>query len=328
MKGELIVKRFLSFITFLILFITFACLISAENLDVSSNATFDQGISNVLINQLSEKDFNDLQNEDLYLKNTPFESVENEPVLKIYTDLFMWHSSKDLNEILSLADQLDYIHYAILNKNIMLTKGIYSDRVYIGTSPISINLNYINDIKKITSDFTILGKKLKILNIYCFDEYSSHFGASVYYVTDNGTYIKHYKTEYSSGVWFEEEEYNKYSTDYYNYISSYEYNHGADGTLVGGGLSFIDYLTTKTDWESSQESTENQGDSTNSENKQENPSNNAQNETPIEQNNGAKKHEINGKIIACAVICITFACVAVASAGAVTAILLVKKRKR
>lgn len=327
MKGELIVKKILSLITFLILFISFACLISAENLDISSSTTINRDISNIIINQLSEKDYNDLQNEDLYTKNSQFVSIENEPVLKIYTDLFMWHSSKDLNEILLLADQLDYVHYAMLNKNIMLTKGVYNDRVYISTSP-NIDLNYINDIKKITTDFTIFGKKLQILNIYCFDEYASHFGASVYYVTDNGTYIVHYENKKASGVWFKEEVYNKYLTDYYEYISSYEFNHGADGTLTGGCLSFIYYLETQTDWKGFQESTENQDEPTIDENNKENSSNDIQNETPIEQNNGNEKHETNERIIACAAICIAFACIVALSAGAVTATILVKKRKR
>lgn len=320
LRKENIMKKMLTLIITLYLLCMFVISIYAGELNQQSNLTIDQNISNVLINQLSSNDLIDLKNSELYETDYVLISIDNEPIIKIYNEIYWDRSNASLNEVLLYAEQATAFDYVALNQNIRLRKIISNEVVSIGYSSEKSSINYIDDIKEITSDFEIHGKRCQILNIYCFDGFSSHQGASIYFITKQGIYIKYYENKYSNGIWLKEEEYKKYSDEYYHYLISKENNFNENGEAINGGnLSFIDFLTDHTDWSSQLD---------NDESNKENPPNDTQNETLIEQNNGNKKQQVNGKIIAFAVICIAFGCIAVVSVGTITAIIIIKKRKR
>lgn len=213
-----------------------------------SNASANESISNILKNQLSTDDLNDLKNDDLYgLAKNPI-SIDNEPIIKIYNVVYWEFSNMNLDEILLIAEQAKTFDYVALNQDVRLRKIISTDNISIGISSEQSSLNYVDDIRKITSDFEILNKQCKILNIYCFDGFTSLQGASVYFVTDQGIYIRYYENKHSEGVWFEEKQYKKYASDYYEYISSPENNYNEFGEPINGGnMSFVSYINSLSD---------------------------------------------------------------------------------
>ena len=222
-------KKFLLTVILLIVFCVFSITINAESLTQSSNVTVNQSISNIFLNQLSSDDLTDLKNSNLYESGGVSISIDNEPIMKIYNEIYWECSDTNLNELLFVAEQSNVFDYVALNENVRLRKIISKERISIGISSEKSSLNYINDIKEMSSNLEIFGRKCKILNIYCFDGFTSYHGASIYFVTDQGTYIKYYESKHSKGIWFEEEQYKKYANEYHNYLISPEYNYNENG---------------------------------------------------------------------------------------------------
>jgi len=224
-------------------FCFFTTTISAEHLTQSSNVTISQSVSNIFSSQLSSEDLTSLKDASLYESGHVPISIDNQPIMKIYNEIYWACSNTNLNEILLYAEQSNVFDYVAFNENVRLRKIVSKELISIGFSPEKSSLNYTNDIKEMSSNFEIFGRQCQILNIYCFDGFSSHQGASIYFVTDQGTYIKHYENKHSNGIWFEEEQYKKYADEYYNYLISQENNYTENGEPIGGGnLSFISFI--------------------------------------------------------------------------------------
>lgn len=232
-------KKRLFFTVIICMFFVLAQLICAEN----TNQSIEPEISTVFSNQLSSKELNDLQNKDLYSFDYELTHAESRPIMKIYNAVYWFCSHKSLDEILSYAEQSTVCDYVILDEDIRVRKLDLKEKVSIGISPQSSSYNYIKDLKEINVVYNILGNKCNILQIYCFEGFTSYQGASIYFVTNQGTFIKHYEKGDSQGVWFEEKQYQIYAQEYYNYISSPENNYNENGEPIGGAqLSFISFV--------------------------------------------------------------------------------------
>lgn len=230
-------KKYLFVIILLFLGVLLNVTVYATEVTPSTNVVLDEELALVFKNQMSESDQAVLANSELDIE------IENKPIIKIYNGIFWELSDATLDKILKQADQANSIDYIIFDEEpIRLRKTQTENEVFVDTSSASAELNFITDIQTMQANTEILGTQCSVINVYCFDMFSSHMGASIYFITTEGTFVKHYQDQFSDGVWFTEQEYGDYAIGYYNYISAPENNYDENGSPLGGTTSFLSYI--------------------------------------------------------------------------------------
>lgn len=225
-------------------------LIISISMCITSYAADNQQADNddleiILSEQLDEADYQKLSNKNNYDSSIIDITLEGEPIIKVYNEIFWNVSDLPVNDIVELADLSKTIDYIVFEKSPVRLRMYDLDADYtIGLSPNSTSTKPVSDIQKFSNNMTILDTTCTVINIYYFDGFSSHMGASVYYLTTNGNFVKYYKDELSEGVWFTEDDYRRFATQYYDYLTSPENNYDENGEPIGGGtLSFLDFIT-------------------------------------------------------------------------------------
>lgn len=191
--------------------------------------------------KFSDEELDFLYNEELYTSKV---DTSGRSIVKVYETFSIWSKcSLPVEEIVALAENKGQIKYIVLNDsntNIRKSQDGKSISVILGDYS---NAAYADDLKKMNSSVEIFGEKYKVLNVYCFDNLSSHSGFLTYFVTDKGVFVKFYENKASMGEWFSEADFVKYGTAYYKHITSYEYNYDEDGNMLyGGSCSFVEYV--------------------------------------------------------------------------------------
>lgn len=234
----------------LVVIILIGCLllnspIYATEVKPSASKVFDEELELVLRNQMCDSD-------QILLEDSEFGAeINNKPIIKIYNEIYWELSNESLDTILERADLAKTIDYLVFDEELIRLRKIQDgNEPIIGKNPRGSELNFIKDIQGMSTSVDILGTSCKVLNIYCFDMFTSHMGSSIYFVTDKGTFVKYYADQMSEGVWFTEQEYRNYASEYYDYLISPENNYNEKGEPVGGGLvpflSYIDNYHNKT----------------------------------------------------------------------------------
>ncbi|MBE6661531.1 MAG: hypothetical protein E7605_09050 [Ruminococcaceae bacterium] len=211
----------------------------------------DENIVTVLNSQMDTKEYAKINDKSSYNDSLNNFSLNDRPAIKIYNELYWEYAGSSITDIVSHAELVSHIFdYEVFDdENIRLRSFERNGNVSIGISSVPPSLNYVNDIKETYSTPKILNQRCTINQIFCFDGFTSHMGAAVYYCTDRGIYVKYYADEYTPGVWFSEQDYQKYAVDYYNYLISPENNYDENGNALGGGqmpfLTYIDSINNK-----------------------------------------------------------------------------------
>ena len=105
---------------------------------------------------------------------------------------------------------------------------------------------FLADVMNLSCTTEVLNIPCEIEELIAIDRCGAHKGAMLYAITNKGVFVKYYVDQVSDGVWFKEEEFQKYSKAYYEYITSYEYNYNENGEpLAIGSTSLLDFIETK-----------------------------------------------------------------------------------
>ena len=210
----------------------------------SSGAVIDSATVSTINANLSATDRAMIYNENLYNESMANVRLDGVPIVKVYREIYWRLSDKPLSEIIAHADSIARIDYMVLGENEVRlyayqhSNGDIEVGVYGRYSPVK----WTSDAVHILANKKILDEPCEILAVYCFDSFSSHKGASVYYVTSQGTYVLYYEYEQSSGAWFTEQDFGKYALDYYAYLIAPENNYDENGNPLCGGVSFLSYV--------------------------------------------------------------------------------------
>ncbi len=194
--------------------------------------------------QLDETEYSKLSDKNSYASSINDLVLENEPVIKVYNEIYWNYSNLPIDEIVENANQSNIVDYIVLKESpIRLRMRDSKGKFSIGLSSKSTSAKWVNDILNVSLDMNILNYDCTVTEIYCFEDFSSHMGATVYYLTTQGTFVKYYRYETSDGTWFTEHDYRSYAWEYYNYLISPENNCNENGEPIGGGtLSFLDFI--------------------------------------------------------------------------------------
>ena len=229
----------------------FFVLIISISMCITSYAVDNQQADNddleiILNEQLDEADYQKLSNKNNYDSSIIDVTLEGKPIIKVYNQIYWNVSDLPLNDIVAHANLSKTIDYIVFDNSPVRLRMLYESntKVKIGSSPNGVMSMPVNDIQMLSKDMTILDTTCAVTNIIYFDGFSSHMGASVYYITTNGNFVKYYRTEYSEGVWFTENDYRNFAAQYYDYLISPENNYDENGEPIGGGtLSFLDFVS-------------------------------------------------------------------------------------
>ena len=172
--------------------------------------------------------------------------LSNEPILKVYREIFWFLADKPLKEIVSKADEyneaFNYKDYYVLSETPYKISVNQSKVVETVSDDIP---QYIKDIATLSKQVTVNGKQTDVKGIYCFDEGTSYQGIVVYVMTESEALVKYYENSHAEAQLFSESQFREYAVDYYAYITSYEYNYDENGEPLSGVLSFKDFVDGK-----------------------------------------------------------------------------------
>lgn len=205
----------------------------------------DSALTDIFSKQITESEFNILTNSEYYDTSMQKVNINNKPTMKIYNYIYWSLSDKPLQTIVSEANKEKWKDYIVFDDTPLKIRVLQDEE----SSSVGVNEEYttvpqfISDIQNLQEDITICNINCKLEDIVCFDGNSSYQGVIVYLKTDQGIFVKYYENYNSSALVFTEDEFSKYAIDYYNYISSYEYNYNSDGEALGGNnLTFALFL--------------------------------------------------------------------------------------
>lgn len=208
---------------------------AAESVE-GSEEYMDTKVAETIESQLSrtEKEYIDA------IDNT----FSNELMLKVYNEISWLSAAKSPSEMIADGEKIN--ETVIYKEYYVLSNTPY--RVRIGKGRIWKDEKtdipqYVQDILTLTDQVEIKGKLSAVTGIYCFDGSSSHDGIIVYILTPEEALIKYYDLPYAEALVMSEGNFRAYAKDYYDYVTSYEYNYGASGEPIGGGmLSFKGFI--------------------------------------------------------------------------------------
>ena len=235
-------KIFVLLLSVLICFTSIVC--SAQELSAKA-PDIDEEWHVFLKAQITDDELAILNDASLYDASMKNVSIGDEPILKVYTNVY-WHLAHlSVNEIIPEASKDNFTDYVILGEeNTRLCIWNNNGKTSVGLSNPSAFPSFVNDIRKMTVNMSILGNDCTVTGIHCFNGFSSYSGSLVYLVTSKGVFVKYYEYENSEGsVWYTEDQFKKYASAYYGYISSYEHNYTADGQGLCNSTSFKTYVS-------------------------------------------------------------------------------------
>lgn len=211
----------------------------AEDSDASSKTHLQSVIPNETLAELT--------NTDLYDSNMDGVELEAKPLIVIYNFWFWGFSDKPLAEIVEYAESENIIDYLVMDTPVVrIRKGTYQNK---GMS-ISRNTFFGDEPPLFEEDlasgdanaYEISGKKRTVTNLYCFDGSRSMQGIVIFFLTTDGTFVRCYDYEYSAYQDFTLADFQKYGTEFDEYISAPETNYDENGSPLYGTHFFSDFV--------------------------------------------------------------------------------------
>lgn len=239
------IKR--SIILFFVSLITTGLIVSAEEEEIS--------MADILANSQDETLYSELFDRELYTKevNSANEALKDydlsgAPFALVYRSGSFPQNvfTQPLEEILIYAEQTclpSYrYYYAVLVDDTVIGVEHYSKPTdstkSLGLSA-PIDRSWLARLfsTKVQSDF--LGENYTIKEVYCFDNFWNGQGGEIYYVTDRGTFVKHYSFYNAEPLVFSEDEFQIYIERYNQYCD--EHHHDLNGETLIGGITFAEF---------------------------------------------------------------------------------------
>lgn len=201
-------------------------------------------LEELLNKQLSSEDKQMLNDKDAYKDEILYNAIKDNPVIKVYSNVYWEYSDYKLEEIIKKAQNKKTEDFYVFSDKIFRI-SIWEADGEISISEIDEEREtpvFIEDLKSLDGVTTICNKECAMENIICFDGIASHDGIVVYYVTDKGTFVKYYDSYTSQAMTYEEKDFSKYAQEYYKYSTSSKNNYFMDGSPICGDTSFAYYM--------------------------------------------------------------------------------------
>ena len=241
----------------ILLLIAFSLSISINAENSKTSCIKDKDLREKLTNSLDKEEFEILSNKDIYASDVKYIDITDKPILKVFNEDIFYICHLTLDDIVNTISEeikegkktIDYVIFD--EKPIRLSVGdnmrTEDPNDYIITRSYSLQeTSYITDVMNMSGVTEILNQSCAINNIFVFDMFRSPFGIVLYAETNNGIFVKYYPHEFAEGVWFTEEDFQKYGKAYYEYLISYERNYNEKGEALGGNhISLLEYIDTK-----------------------------------------------------------------------------------
>ena len=196
-------------------------------------------LKDIVSNSLSDTESAEISNVSLYDDSLKNYDLAGKPTVAIYNHVYWDLSDKPLEEIASAARKSGSVDYVVLTDDTLLRITQYADAetgaytLGIRTDMAGWNFGWVHDllITEIKNNFGEGDCTIK--QVYCFDDSSSRMGILVYFVTDNGNYVKYYRGPDSVEVVHTEEEFRSCAKYYYEDLASFVNGHAPDEELSG-----------------------------------------------------------------------------------------------
>ena len=161
-------KKFLIFIFSLIILIAIFT-VSSYASEQKQVQALDEELASTLKSQISSDDYALLGNRELYDDSLSSFNLSDQPIIKIYRTYIYWElCDLELNDIIEYAEAHSHTEYVVFGEQ-DIRIGVFEKDNNITLYKSSENagsVNYVADIKKAKSNMSILGKDLKVNNIY------------------------------------------------------------------------------------------------------------------------------------------------------------------
>lgn len=224
----------------------FIAMMFTYSFGISATADFQEQpkqAEELLARIIDSVEYENLLNTDFYDDSLGGYDLSGKPVITLHFGLPWWSAHGEIEEMIAEAKLCFHWpnQYVILGeKPLKISQYINDDGLPVfsletiyDTTPM-----WISDIESAVMYDEQAGT---LQNIVCFDGSNRHDGMLVYYVYDNYFVAKYYEYEGECLV-LKEDEFKKYAKEYYELISSYEYNYDENGSfLYGNALSFNDF---------------------------------------------------------------------------------------
>ena len=191
----------------------------------------------------------DIYNSQLYDESLREYTINDKPLVKINYIPIWYHAGESIDDLIKTAERTWQETYIVLDKKPFGTFAKSS-----GENKIICKSNIYDETPMFLTDLinsSVLHSKLSpsnisYTNVLCFDAVKSHQGVVVYYISEENAIVYYYEDYSSNALQFTLGDFQKYGTEYYEYITSYEYNYNKNGEpLYSQGMSFKSYLEEK-----------------------------------------------------------------------------------
>ncbi len=239
------------FLTTILVTLIFLCTATADADTLSVG--MDADMINVLNGQMSADDLDVLQNIQDNVPRAKDSISAGCPVVEVYSEVIWPYSAKNVDSIVEEVKQK--ASYAKAREFIVFDEEPYRigwafERDGRAAFGYAVAANYSEHISRYVSDLASMkerevldGVECRIEGVWCFDAETSHFGTAVYLRTDKGVFVRYYSDSYSEASVYSEADFMKYGSEYYEYITSYDYNYDENGNGKGGGETFDSFVS-------------------------------------------------------------------------------------
>ena len=219
----------------------------------------DEKIAELLTNSISEEELEILSDKSIYDVRVQDVDITDKPILKVFNEHIMSIAHLPLDDIINTVSEkaekerisIDYVVFGeepVRLRRADRTSTEDPDDYVILLSSSLQETPYITDIINMNSETKILNVSCKVESFTVFDKLFFHKGAMLYAKTNKGVFVKYYVDRASDGVWFKEEDFQKYSKAYIEHLIATAYDEEGNA-LNGTSISLLDFIETKYDGE-------------------------------------------------------------------------------
>ena len=204
----------------------------------------DKHFSSIVGDEITDEEYAVLRDTEnyKYSDHAPKEfTLTDQPVLRYFPFLYpqqMAQSPADFSNDAFLWKH----YYLIFDKNPILLKLSTTDPVSVFVGYIDTDLPFIRDLLNVREEMTILDTRCTLQNIVLSNscDPAPSNGVILYYETDQGVFVRYYRSESSSGEWFALQTFTGYAQRYVQYLQDNAYNENGEPLI--GQMTFRAYL--------------------------------------------------------------------------------------
>ena len=171
-----------------------------------------------------------------------------QPIIRLYGDLSFvmleeYDAISDIIDIENSTEKVSY-DYILLGNKIRRIYWWFEDgenKVGVAETYEENVEQYMLDLNHMNCRMIFFGKECLVEEVYCFDGRPSYMGTAVFFITNQGTFVKYYRGVTDEVFLFTEDEFRAYGKKYLAYCEEKQYDE--NGELLIGLNLFWDYMS-------------------------------------------------------------------------------------